>query len=123
MTSKPQGQREPRIETESALPVYLRAGAKLQSGFLLDISATGAFVLTDLVLPDGQIVTLELELPGSERPERLQGVIARRENTRGKIGLGIEFLSRSDDERRHIDRVVSTILTLELLGPDPVNGA
>jgi hypothetical protein len=70
---------------------------------------------TEMVLESGETVTLEIQMPGSNRLESIRGVVARHQDE-AKSGLGVEFLPTSVEERDHIYYVVKTILALDLLG-------
>jgi len=83
-----------------------------------------AFIATEMTLKPGVVVTLEIDVPGSTEPETVRGVVARRARD-STVGLGIEFLPTTVDERDHIPYVVMTILALDLLAyetrPEPAD--
>ena len=116
MEKKPYNERrgEPRMKTEEPVGVYVRGGAHSGLGRLVDINSKGAFIATEMVLEPGVVVTLEIDVPGSTEPETVRGVVARRAMD-STVGLGIEFLPTTVDERDHIHYVVMTILALDLL--------
>lgn len=98
-----------------------RAGVKIAEGHLHDLNNYGALVATDLVLEKGFEILLELQVPGSPRPNPIRAVVARRadriRNSEGVMpaGLGLCFLADSKDERERIRELVKTTLTLDLL--------
>lgn len=106
---------EPRVQAEDPLMVNVRASGSCAKGRLLDLNNRGAFVGTEMALESGETVTLEIQMPGSNRLESLRGMVARHQDE-AKSGLGIEFLPMSVEERDHIYYVVKTILALDLLG-------
>ena len=116
MEKKPCNERraEPRMETEEPVGVHVRGGAHSGVGRLVDINNQGALIATEMELEPGVVVTLEIEVPGSTEPETVRGVVARRA-VDSTVGLGIEFLPTTVDERDHIHYVVMTILALDLL--------
>jgi hypothetical protein len=106
---------EPRVQAEDPLVVNVRASSAHGHGRLLDLNNRGAFVGTEMVLESGETVTLEIQMPGSNRLESIRGVVARQQDE-ATSGLGVEFLPTSVEERDHIYYVVKTILALDLLG-------
>jgi hypothetical protein len=87
---------------------------------LVDLNNAGAFVATDLVLEKGEGLHIELDIPGSETMP-LQAVVARRSGEiKGKkkiipAGLGLVFVDNTPEERKLIQKVVMSTLTLDLL--------
>ena len=116
MEKKPYNERraEPRIKTEEPVGVHVRGGVHSGLGRLVDINNKGALIETEMTLEPGVVVTLEIDVPGSTEPETVRGVVARRAMD-STVGLGIEFLPTTVDERDHIHFVVMTILALDLL--------
>jgi hypothetical protein len=106
---------EPRIQTEDPVIANVRAPSGYGQGRLLDINNRGAFIGTEMALESGELVTLEIQIPGSDRMESVRGVVARQQDGTTS-GLGIEFLPANVEERDHIHYVVKTILALDLLG-------
>jgi len=115
MDKKPyERRREPRVRTDEPVHVLVRGDAHSGPGHLVDINNKGALIATEMALEPGVVVTLEIEVPGSSEPEAVRGVVARQE-TASIVGLGIEFLPTTVEERDHIHYVVKTILALDLL--------
>jgi uncharacterized protein (TIGR02266 family) len=68
-----------------------------------DLSVGGTFLVADLLLEQGETLTLEVQLPGARRPLTSQARVAwvRRFPDGGSpAGMGVEFLAMSDDDRR-----------------------
>ena len=112
--------RVPRVSPEGIITVRLLAPGRLETGTLVDLNNAGAFVATDLVLEKGESLHIELDVPGSESMP-LQAVVARRSGEiKGKKriippGLGLVFVDNSPEERQLIQKVVMSVLTLDLL--------
>jgi uncharacterized protein (TIGR02266 family) len=67
-----------------------------------DLSAGGAFIKSDLLLEQGEALSLEFKLPGLTRPLRAHARVAwvQRFPKEGEsAGMGIEFLAMTDDDR------------------------
>lgn len=56
-----------------------------------EVSATGAFVLSDLLLPVGSPVEIAFALPQGEHDVVAQGRVVRVEERGGRSGMGIQF--------------------------------
>lgn len=89
-----------------ALQVELRGRDAHGAGVLhftsADLSAGGTFLTSELLLEQGETLTLELELPPSRRTLTLQARVAwvRRFPAAGEAaGMGVEFLALGEDER------------------------
>lgn len=80
------------------------AGQLLFEG--LDLSAGGTFLRSELLLEQGETLVVEFRVPGVPRLMRAQArvVWVRRFPKDGEdAGMGIEFLSMSDDDRRLLE--------------------
>lgn len=67
-----------------------------------DLSAGGTFLTSELLLEEGEVLTLQLELPPATRALTLQARVAwvRRFPSAGKAaGMGVEFVALGEDER------------------------
>lgn len=67
-----------------------------------DISAGGAFLKSDLLLEQGESLSLDLHLEGRLKPIRAQAKVVwvRRFPEPGEpAGMGVEFVSISEDDR------------------------
>ena len=114
--------REPRVRTEGEIKVRILASGKLIEGRLVDLNNAGAFVATDLVLPKGEKIHLELDIPGDSKWPPLQAMVAR---CSGEIkghhqvipaGLGLVFVGQDQVEKELIQKVVMMTLAVDLLG-------
>lgn len=56
-----------------------------------EVSATGAFVLSDLLLPVGAPVEIAFSLPHCDEDVVAAGTVVRVEERRGRAGMGIQF--------------------------------
>ena len=68
-----------------------------------DLSLGGTFLVAELLLEQGETMSLEVQLPGQKRPLLSQARVAwvRRFPEEGTpAGMGVEFLSMSDDDRK-----------------------
>jgi hypothetical protein len=110
----------PRITPEGIIPVRLLVPGRLETGTVFDLNNGGAFIATELVLEKGEELNIEFDVPGTDSMP-LQAVVARQsEEIKGKnktvpAGLGIVFMSDTPEEREHIQKVVMSALTLDLL--------
>ncbi len=64
-----------------------------------EVSATGAFVLTDLLLPVGSPVEIAFALPRTEDDIVAHGRVIRVEERGGRAGMGIEFNRMAPEAR------------------------
>ena len=96
----------PRKPTE--LPVTVRAaGNRVEAGIQLDVadvSEGGAFLRSDLLFEIGEVLQLEIPLPGGQLV-KATGRVVRVSRNRGKEtapGMGIEFTRLAMSDRRAI---------------------
>ncbi len=113
-----------RIEPEERFKVHILALGERTEGYLEDINNVGAFVATSLRLKKGTRIHLEIEIPGQTQPSVLQAFVARlragendSQNT-SPSGLGLMFITDSEEDLRLVSRVVTTALAIDLLGQD-----
>ena len=69
----------------------------------LDISESGAFLRSDLLLSEGEALDVSFHLPGRAEPIRAQARIAwaaRHGEVKGAPGMGITFTSLGATDRR-----------------------
>lgn len=115
---------EPRIKTEGILSVKLRLGEQVAEGHVIDISTRGAYVATGATLDRGIYLTLVFELPGPRGPQEIKAQVARsKSGLDGKFdslpsGLGVMFLANDYRERLRVERLVATLVSLDLLSYD-----
>jgi uncharacterized protein (TIGR02266 family) len=73
-----------------------------------DLSAGGTFLTSDLLLEQGEPLSLELSLPG-QAPLRVQARVAwvRRFPEAGeKPGMGVEFISMKEEDRQRLAAIL-----------------
>jgi Tfp pilus assembly protein PilZ len=87
----------------------------LQSGFSVNVSASGVFLESEDPPPVGATLFMSLELPGSSAPVDVQGLVAQRvtkevADASGTVaGAGIQFLDATDAFREALDRAVDLV--------------
>lgn len=88
------------------LPVQFRAQDSAGSGSLLfdgaDVSAGGCFLRSDLLLEEGEGLSVEFRIPGIPRLLKAQARVAwvRRFPTDTEVaGMGVEFLAMNEEDR------------------------
>jgi len=67
-----------------------------------DLSAGGTFLTSEVLLEQGELLSLELELPPATRTLKLQARVAwvrRFPAATEAAGMGVEFVSLGEDER------------------------
>jgi hypothetical protein len=73
--------------TECLIPVHYKVNLRPYSGFILDLSETGAFVETDREFGTNGKISLRYLDPYSKRPSLINGIIAwNRDNA-----VGVKF--------------------------------
>lgn len=75
----------------------------------IELSAGGTFIESDLLLEQGDALSLEFRLPGMERALRAQARVAwvqrfPRENQHA--GMGIEFLAMAEEDRVELTKYI-----------------
>ena len=89
--------------TKKRLACSLQIEGRHHSGVVLDVSATGLFVQTNAKPEAGTPVSLEMSMPGSQRPLFFQAVVARQVIvppqlvTVAKGGLGLLIQNAPED--------------------------
>lgn len=81
--------RNTRVQT--GVPASLQAAEGAIRGTLQNLSRGGMFFLSNRMLPVGQAVQLQIELPGSTPVQALGEVRYHHRNADG-VGMGIRFL-------------------------------
>ena len=95
------------------LPVTVRAaGSKVEGGIQLDsldVSEGGAFLRSQLLFEVGEILQLEIPLPGGGVVKATGRVVrvSRARNGEGVSGMGIEFTRLAMSDRRAITTSLS----------------
>jgi uncharacterized protein (TIGR02266 family) len=91
----------PRVPLKAVIRFRIGAGKdeKIAMCQTEDLSATGVFVRTELMLSDGSHLRFELTLPGQREPIRGTAEVARRITGRPDAvpGLGLRFLQLDGD--------------------------
>ena len=70
-------------------------GKEAFSGYILDISAFGAFIETNVILPAGQKLSMSFSLPNHQKPFNSKGQIV----WSGSQGIGVKFDSLSPRQK------------------------
>ena len=76
-----------------------------------ELSAGGAFLVSDLLLEPGESLSLEFQIAGRPRPAQVQARVAWVRRFPGPdqpAGMGIEFVRLDKDERVALDAWVRT---------------
>jgi Tfp pilus assembly protein PilZ len=123
--STPTGSLRPAVQPPENRRVFPRHPARfrihwaplgdLQSGFSVNVSASGVFLESDNPPPVGATLFMSLELPGASAPVDVQGLVAQRvtrevaDASGTTAGAGIQFLDATDSFREVLDRAVELI--------------
>ena len=73
----------------------------------MDLSAGGTFLACDLLLEEGEQLSLGFQVPGLRRSLQTEARVAwvrRFPKENEQAGMGIEFLSMSDEDRMELTR-------------------
>ena len=99
-----------RRHARRTLSVEFRAGGMDGLGSLelsgADVSAGGAFLVSDVLLEPGETLSLEFEIAGRSGPVHAQARVAwvrRFPGPEQPSGMGIEFVRLGRDERAALD--------------------
>ncbi len=99
---------DPRVRVE--LNIEFGSEHNFYAGFVENLSAGGVFIATYNILAVGEVIEFELGLPDSEVPVKGTGEVRwtrePREGSDMQPGLGIRFLSLSDESNKIIERFV-----------------
>lgn len=85
------------------------AGIKRKAqGFSEDLSETGMLVEVSEYVARGSKVTLHFDLPGMDRPMKIQGEVMRifEKRAPGRYGIGVQFVGATPEMRRRIRQYV-----------------
>jgi hypothetical protein len=113
--------RHPRIPVDLLMEIVLVKDGVETVGRVVDLNNAGAFVATDLVLPKGTTIEVQLRLACIDKSLPLKALVARRiEAVEGRdrsipAGLGLVFLTANVMERAFVQMAVLEALqsTLE----------
>jgi uncharacterized protein (TIGR02266 family) len=78
----------------------------------VDLSAGGSFLRSELLLEQGENLQVEFRIPNLARPLRAQARVAwvRRFPEPGEPpGMGVQFLSMADEDRRILTQYLSSL--------------
>ncbi len=93
----------PRERVPVSVPVDFTLGDAKRTGFLLNISETGAFLHTKSLMLTGAVLELKFSLPGMARVFDIKGTVRwSTDEVSSKTifgGYGIMFLSATDEDR------------------------
>ena len=77
-----------------------------------DLSEGGAFLRSDLLLEEGEIVNVDIALPGG-RTIKATARVVRTNQSHGEGGMGIEFVRLADSDRKSL---LLSLMTLSATG-------
>lgn len=101
-----ENRREERAAVEARFSARDATGAGTLTFTSADVSTGGAFLKSDLLLEQGESLSLHFEVPGAGAVQAQARVAwVRRFPEEGQIpGMGVEFVVLRDDERAAISR-------------------
>jgi Tfp pilus assembly protein PilZ len=119
--SEPAGSEKRRAGGAIRVPFVRRCqleypGGVVDTGFIVNINALGAYVAHDGIPPLGRAVVFRFQLPGSELELAVEGVVAwanpQQEHPVHSLppGFGIAFRTIGDEARQRIDKIVAEYL-------------
>ena len=80
------------------------ADQRMSQAFSRDLSAHGAFLKTDRMLPLGTQLELTFRIPGVDEQVRCAAIVRGTANTLGEpAGIGIEFENLADRDRKRLE--------------------
>jgi uncharacterized protein (TIGR02266 family) len=107
------GMREQRRHERKALAVQFQAREAHGVGQLVftsaDLSPGGTFLASELLLEEGEPLSLEFTLPGEAAPLKAQARVAwvRRFPAEGEAaGMGVEFVTMRDEDRARLEALL-----------------
>ncbi len=111
-------ERRDRVRCEVHIDIDVRSSAACSTGVTRDLSAAGAFIVTELELPVGSTVELKLHLPRLAEPLCCVGEVRwsrPRESDSGEpVGLGVRFVAPDAEARRAIQSFLLEHAPLEV---------
>ncbi len=92
--------------------VKVSFGKQTHTLTLVDVSTSGVFLYSEIVFPKGQIVNLEVTLPGLSLPLKVAGEVTRTSrmhkiNDTMNKGIGIQFTEFQDNARDLLARFIA----------------
>lgn len=92
--------------------VKVSFGKETHTLTLADVSTSGAFLYSEIVFPKGQIVNLEVTLPGISLPLKVAGEVTRTSrmhkiNDTMNKGIGVQFTEFQDDAKDLLARFIA----------------
>lgn len=94
------------VRVEKRLVLEYRANGAPFRALVTDLGEGGAFVDTPGPLPPGTDLTFTLDLDDAMEPITGRARVAWRQET---VGMGIEFLDLSDDDRQRLRFFVASV--------------
>ena len=105
------GARAKNSRVAVSMPVDFSNGKASHTGYILNISATGAYVHTKEALSHGDRISMKFALPGTDHVIETGGTVVRttEEPTRSVVfaGCGVMFNGLSGPDRRRIEEFVA----------------
>ena len=115
---------EPRARVDHIV-VRLHIRGRVESGRLVNINNTGAYIATATHLGEGTPIALEIEVPSSGRLPLLHAQVVRSKSARLDAGddiptgIAVKFLAETAEGRDRIRLAVQIALALDLLDDGP----
>ncbi len=102
----------PRERVPVSTPVDFILGDSKRTGFLLNISETGTFLHTKVVILTGAVLELKFSLPGVDKVFDVKGTVRWSTDEVSKKtlfgGYGVMFLSATDEDREALRGFIET---------------
>jgi serine/threonine-protein kinase len=97
-----------RTDMDVAIETVALADAEKQEYFskIGNLSENGAFILTDNPLPERSFVNMSFRLENSNTKVHVLGLVRWVDTTPGQMGMGIQFLEVSTQDRNNINNYV-----------------
>jgi uncharacterized protein (TIGR02266 family) len=110
VSSQVQHDTRKQARTVLELPVVVSDASNRVTGGIrfdaADISAGGAFLRSDLLFEVGELLRLQIQLPGDGRSIQVDGRVTRVSRGQSKdhlAGMGVEFVNLSAEDRTAIE--------------------
>lgn len=99
-----------RIRVPVSIPVDFTVGDVTRTGFILNISETGAFIHTKVEFLAGTVMRMKFALPGGDKVMHVKGIVKWTTGTHASKtlfnGSGVMFNSIDEEDAREIRRFI-----------------
>ena len=110
----PEQKTGPDQRQQVRVPIELKVDYKKLNSFFADytknISKGGTFIKTKKPLPIGTRFLFKLTVPQREAPFELLGEVVWSQGDAEEPGMGIRFIYKSAEERRHVEHLVERLM-------------